>query len=201
MHPDHEKIPLDDTAQWRREERRELWGRLVRWGLGIPLILFSYPRLGWFGPFFIVLGCILIAPDLAGYCSQFFGGILWSHRKGQIKPLYSIAESLVARGKYEEAEKEYETIIQQFPNEVKPHADMISIAIVQLKNAELADLLYQRGMTLLRDPAARKTLTQMHAGIRTRLQSRDIEHRPIIAAAKLDEIRARLKRDRAKMWR
>ena len=118
-----EESQSDGAVQWEREVRRERWGRLIRWVIAIPLILFSYPWLGSLGPFLVALGCILIAPDVAGYISQFAGRLLWPDSKVEPQPLYSIPESLVARGKYEEAEREYKNIIQEFPNAVKPHLD------------------------------------------------------------------------------
>jgi len=182
MSPNQDESQSDDIAQWKREKRRELWSRLIRWGLGIPLILFSIPLLrwwfdpysaAWFGPFFVALGGILIAPDVTGYFAKFAGNIIWTHRDGKPQPIYGIPRSLAAKGRYEEAEKEYENIIQEFPNEVKPHIEMINIAILRLNDAELADQLYQRGMGLLQDPGDREMLARMYSAIRTRLKRGD----------------------------
>ncbi|MFA5044144.1 MAG: hypothetical protein WC381_07915 [Kiritimatiellia bacterium] len=174
MSPNREESQCDDVAQWKEEKRREIWKRLIRWGLGIPLILFSIPLLGWwFGPFFVALGGILIAPDITGYFAKFAGNIIWTHHDGKPRPIYGIPQSLAAKGRYEEAEREYENIIREFPNEVKPHIEMIDIAIVRLNNAELAEQLYKRGMGLLRDPDSRETLARMYAAIRTRLKRGD----------------------------
>lgn len=189
MSPNKEESQADGTAEWKREERRELWSRLIRWGVGVPLILFSFPLLGWwFGPFFVALGGILIARDIAGYfATKFAGNIIWTHHKGKLQPIYGIPRSLAAKGRYEEAEREYENIIQEFPNEVKPHIEMINIAIVRLNNAELADQLYQRGMGLLQDPDDREMLARMYAAIRTRLKRRDEDNRKPIPLEKREK--------------
>ncbi|MBU4365497.1 MAG: tetratricopeptide repeat protein [Kiritimatiellae bacterium] len=188
MSPNQEESQSDDVAQWKSEERRELWSRLIRWGVGVPLVLFSYPWLGWFGPFLVVLGSILIARDIAGYfATKFAGNIIWTHHDGKPKPIYGIPRSLAAKGRYAEAEKEYENIIQEFPNEVKPHIEMINIAIVRLNDAELAEQLYQRGMGLLQDPDDREMLTRMYAAIRTRLKRRDKYNRKPVPLEKLEK--------------
>lgn len=49
---------------------------------------------------------------------------------------------------------------------------MIDIAIMRLKNDELAERLYRRGMAILKDPASRDALDVMYKGIRSRLKSR-----------------------------
>ncbi len=162
--------PVDDTVQRERENRRQLWWRVVRWIIAIPLILFSYPYLGFFGPFVMLFGVILIARDIAGYLSQFVGRLIWPQQQYIPHPLYSIAESLTAKGKYAEAEKEYEKIIEDFPDAVKPHLDMINIAIVRMHDGPLAEKLYHRGLSVLKNEADRDTLTRMYKAIRTRLK-------------------------------
>lgn len=99
------------VARWRKEDRRERWGRIARWVIGVPLILFSYPWLSIIGPFCVVAGCVLIVPDIAEYLSNSLANIIWPRREGAPKPMYGIPESLVAQGKYVEAEREYLKII------------------------------------------------------------------------------------------
>jgi len=165
-----DKLNSMGRARWEEEQRRVLVSRLVRWGIGIPLILFCFP-IPWFGPFLALLGVVMIIPDIADYLSGFAGNIIWSHRAGQPQPLYSIPESLVASGRYEEAEAEYEKIIKEFPKEVKPHVDLINIAVTRLNDGELAERLYQRGLSILQDAATRDVLTKMYNAISTRLKT------------------------------
>jgi len=184
------------TAEWKAQQRRILVSRVVRWSIALPLIIFCFP-IPWFGPFLILLGAIMIAPDIASYLASLFQ----VHHRAERKPVYGIAESLVARGKYADAEQEYEKIIQEFPGEVKPHVDMINIAVRWLNDGQLAEKLYQRGMTLLRDPAARTTLTEMYEGMRTRLKSPDAESNRTISNDKLKDVQEHIARDRRKLWR
>lgn len=157
--------------EWKRQERRLLWSRIVRWGIGLPLLLFSYPALGLISPFTALLGAILIAPDVAGFLANSVGTVIWSHSPSQRSPNYDIPESLVARGKYSEAEAEYDRIIEEFPLEVKPHIALINIAVTRLNDGELAARLYERGMAALKDPASKETLTTMFRAIMTRLRT------------------------------
>lgn len=195
-----EESQSEGTRQWQREARREFWGRLIRWVIAIFLISYSFPWLDLRRIFLMALGWTLIASDIIGYIAQFAGRLLWPESKIEPQPLYSIAESLVAKGKYEEAEREYKKIIQEFPNEVKPHLDLISMAVVRLNNAELAEQFYLGGMNTLQDPAARETLTRMYAAIQSRLKSSDEKKRKVIPREKMEEIRAKLARDRQKLW-
>jgi len=201
-----EKDNITLTDRWRKEERRKLESRLVRWGTGVPLIFLSMPLLAiWglpaLGPFFILLGVILISPDVAGYFSRWGGSLVWRHQEGEHVPLYSIAESLVAKGKYVEAEEEYEKIIQEFPNEVKPHVDLINVAVHWMKNAELGEQLYKRGMTLLKDPAGQKLLTDAWSRIRSRLKSQEESAPAPIGTEKIEEAKKRVEEERKQRWR
>lgn len=152
------------------DDKRELVWRIVRWTLAVPLML-SYPWLGLFSLLLAVLGVILIMPELVGFCSRLLTGQIYPSIEATPKPTYGIPESLAARGQYVEAEAEYEKIIAEFPDEVKPHIDLINIAVVRLNNGELAEKLYQRGLERLKNPADRETLTTAYEGIRTRLKT------------------------------
>ena len=182
MKPTPENPELKDALQFERaekEERDALRRRVLRWALGIPL-LFSYLWVGFLSPLLYVLspvmmllGSILIAPDISGFFSESFGHLLWPKHEIEPRPLYSVPESLAVSGRYEEAEREYEKIIQEFPNEVKPHVDLINIAVLRLNDAELAEQLYRRGMGIIEKKEARERLTAMYDGIRQRLKSKD----------------------------
>lgn len=158
------------SSLWAKEERRRRIGRIIRRVVGIPLLLFSYPHLGPISPFLLLLGAILVAPDIAGFLSNAVVGMVSPHRPGERRPNYDIPESLAAKGKYAEAEEEYDRIIQEFPAEVKPHIAMINIAVTRLNDGALAASLYQNGMDRLKDPASRETLTTMYKAMATRLK-------------------------------
>lgn len=163
--------------EYRREERKAVLGRVVRLVVGFLLIGLS-PVLGFLAPFIALLGCIVIAPDVAGFFVWlleliFVGG----HRPPKPMPIYSIPESLVQRGKFAEAEEAYEKIIAEFPDEIKPHADMITLAVIHLDDAELAEKLYQRGLASLRSQERKDELARLYPVLLSRRERHDVAKR------------------------
>jgi tetratricopeptide (TPR) repeat protein len=177
-----------------------MWSRIVRWSIAIILAPMAFV-IPVFGSFLTLLGCILVAPDIAGWFSGSLNGLLWTSHHTPPGPVYGIPESLVARGQYEEAERAYEEIIRKYPDEVKPHVDLINIAVTRLHNLELATQLYQRGMTTLRNQEAKCILTNMHAAIRSRLESQVRSPEPIHAEDQMAEIKSHLNLGRHGMAR
>jgi hypothetical protein len=107
----------------------------------------------------------------------------------------------MAKGLYAEAEQEYEKIIREFPDEIKPHIDMLNIAIVRMNNPELAEQIFQRGMSLLKNPDSRQVLSTSYASIRTQLKMPEDRKSVEISAQKIKETKERVERDRQKMWK
>lgn len=196
----------DLPTQWQKEERRRSWSRILRWGFGVSLIVLPIPLLRGTGaiaivaPLMVLLGLILIVPEILSWISQAAGSILWSHREGEIIPMYGIPESLVAKGKYAEAEAEYEKIIQAYPNEVKPHIDMIGLAVHWMHDGELAQRLFERGMSLLQRPEDRQVLTEAYERIQTRLKTPEDAKTKIISSEKFDAARIQAEEDRRKFF-
>jgi len=200
MSDDKKNVLPDPSEAWREERKRQIAYRILRYVLAV-LLFVSYFFLGKIAVFFMAFGACLIAPDIAALASRAFMSSLFPHRKGELRPIYGIAESLAARGKYAEAEEEYEKIIQQFPKEVKPHIDMLNIAVMRLNDGLLAEQLYQRGMNLLKDPVSQNTLTEAYNSIRTRLKKPE-DLKPVeISSNKFKDVKERVARDRKKMWR
>ena len=133
----------------------------IRWVVGVPL-LFSFSFDLETSPLIMIVGAVQIAPDIAGFFGNLAGGILYTRHESPPTPVYGIAEALVARGDYVEAEVEYEKIIHEFPNEVKSHKDLIEVAIKYIKEPTLADQFYERGMQSLKDESARDQLTEFY---------------------------------------
>ncbi|OVE74049.1 hypothetical protein BVX94_01855 [bacterium B17] len=165
---------------WEAEQRHERHSKIVRWSFGLPLLFLGFYVLV-IGPYLMCLGAILIAPEIAGFFANKFVNLIWPHVRSDPKPMYSIAESLVAKGDYEKAEQEYEKIIEEFPNEAKPHIDMINIASTRLHDSELALKLYQRGMTMLIDPKEKSKLAEMYRALSSRIKTEESERRQPIA--------------------
>ena len=67
------------------------------------------------------------------------------------QPMYGIPESKRKKGLYEEAMADFEKIANDYPHELKPYIDMMDISIVDLKDAERANAIYQRGISALKN--------------------------------------------------
>jgi tetratricopeptide (TPR) repeat protein len=157
-------------AAWKAEQKALRIRLILRWTIAVPCMVFSYPHLGLIGPFVMLFGAILIAPDLAGFIAGLLGDMFSPNRSEAPPPLYDIPEALAAKGQYAEAEDEYEKIIEAFPKETKPHIDMINIAVTRMNDRALAEELYNRGIDILEDPDAQQQLTTMYRAILTRLK-------------------------------
>lgn len=191
MSMDKPKENLDNLrAQWEREQQRTLTHRIIRWAVGIPLIL-VYPLSLSVGILFpgslvvsicvMAVGVILISPEILSFLSDSAGSLLWPRTEVTPTPNYDIPEALVAQGKYKEAEAECERIMAEFPDEVKPHVDMLNVAVVWVNDAEMAARIYDRGMKKLRRVADREVLTRMYKGIKSRLKA-DPSGKPKVVA-------------------
>lgn len=150
-----------NRERWDEEYPGQRIRQIVRWIIAIGLICcLTIPIIG---VFIMVLGVILIAPDIAGWLSIPAGNFLWpGHNTPERKPAYSAAEAHTINGRFAEAEQEYEQIISDFPDEIRPHTALIIIAIVELYDLERAEEYYRRGLEMLKDPAAREELTQAY---------------------------------------
>lgn len=186
------------TASWRAEERRKRSLRIIRWSLGLPMLA-SYYLFGPIALAFVVLGAILIAVDLSAFVSGLFMNLIYPSRPAEPQPMYGIPESRIANGLYDEAEQEYEKIIQEFPDEIKPHIDMINIAVVRMNDAELAEKLFQRGMSLIKDPAGKQALSESYKSILTRLKTDENTRTTPISAEKIKATKDRIEQNRMKM--
>jgi tetratricopeptide (TPR) repeat protein len=157
MHADH-------RFQWT-------W-RILRWVIGVPCLA-AYPHLGVFSPFVVLFGAILIAPDLAELLASALAGFAGSRHYHQPRPDYGAAEAHAAHGRYAQAESEYEKIIRRFPDALKPHIDMIGIAVVRLNDRDLARKIYERGIRTLARTEDRDRLAAAYERILTRIKDPD----------------------------
>jgi tetratricopeptide (TPR) repeat protein len=159
------KINLE---RWNEEGLTDRVKQIARWVIAFFMIGFYFvsPRLGIpfaiLGASIMVLGVLLIAPDIAGWISPMLGSFLWSTRPPVRKPVYSAAEAHTINGRFAEAEQEYEQILSDFPDEIRPHIELIVIAIAELGDLERAEKHYQRGLQMLKNPAVREELTQVY---------------------------------------
>jgi len=155
---------------FERAQRRATALRVLRLTIGLPMAFLSFPALGFPGLALAVLGAIIIAPDVASFIVWLF----MEHRPPSPQPIYSIPESLVKKGKYEEAEEAYDKIIDEFPDELKPHFDLITMAVIEIDDVELARRYYERGLSKLQTQAAKDELTRFFPVLLSRRERHDV---------------------------
>lgn len=126
-----------------------------------------------FGLACIVCAAIIIAAPLARLIAEPGGNLFYPDRRfSRPQPIYSIPESKRTQGLYEEAIAGFEKIAADYPDQVKPYIDMIDISIVNLKDPNRANEIFQLGIASLKRDQDKEALSIMYSAIRTRLNSR-----------------------------
>ena len=124
------------------------------------------------GMFCFLMAATLIARPIARLIAEPAGSLFFpSDRFTRPQPMYGIPESKRKKGLFEEAMADFEKIANDYPHELKPYIDMMDIAIVDLKDAERANAIYQRGISALKTTEDKETLARMYRAIRSRLNS------------------------------
>lgn len=126
--------------------------RLMMAGLGLAFL----------GGALIILGAIIVARSFGGIVAFPVANLFFPDESDPAPPMYSIPESHVKKGLYEQAIREYEEIAAKYPKETKPYVDMMEIAFVRLKDPQRARQIFQRGLTVLRTDQQRAALTRMY---------------------------------------
>jgi tetratricopeptide (TPR) repeat protein len=114
---------------------------------------------------FVVIGVIL-APPLARLISEPAGSFFYSE-KPYVQPqtLYDLPESLREKGRYAEAISEYQKIAGKYHEDTKPYIEMMDIAMVDLKDRELAAAIFNRGLSSLQNKDDQDVLKIAHATV------------------------------------
>jgi hypothetical protein len=130
-------------------------------------------RAGFFTPLFGIAGAIIVAFPVARLLAEPCGNLFLPEKHlAQPPPIYSMPQSKRAKGLYEEAIAELEIIAKNYPEEVQPYIEMVDIAIVNLHDPDRASVIYQRGISLLKDEKDKAVLEGMYGAICTRLDAR-----------------------------
>jgi hypothetical protein len=124
-------------------------------------------------PFFGVIGAVIVAGPLARLLAYPAGWVYFPEKRFSCPPpMYSLQESKRAKGRYEEAMAGFAQIAEDYPDEVEPHIHMIDIAIVNLRDGERANQIFQHGIAVLKSEEDKETLARMYRAIRTRLDTK-----------------------------
>jgi hypothetical protein len=100
------------------------------------------------GSFLIYIGFIailglLITPPITDFITQKFTGFLYSAVGIRIAKPYSLPKSYYAKGKYEEAIKEYRKMLEEDPEDVTAQFEIADIYYGKLKNCSQAATEYR----------------------------------------------------------
>jgi hypothetical protein len=114
---------------------------------------------------FVVAGIIMGMP-LARLVAEFLGNLVYtSEHYGKPQPVYGIPEANRLKGLYQEAYDGFQKLSEEHPQELKAYIEMIDIAIVDLKNPDLASSAYDRGMESLKKEEAKELLSKRYRAI------------------------------------
>lgn len=130
---------------------------------GFFMIVLYFPGLRAFiGSILFFIGAYLYAPAVAEKLSYTFGLLFWPDKPGKPCPTYSRAEAQALQRNYAEAERLYEEIIEEFPQELKAHAALLRIAMVNIGDLEKSTKRLQFGMETLTSETARNQLDELY---------------------------------------
>lgn len=117
----------------------------------------------------MVVGAIIVAFPLARLVAEPSGSLFYPSGKfDRPQPLYSVGDAKRMKGLYQEAFDHFAGISAEFPQELKPYVEMMGIAIVDLKNVELAEQVFRKGLSGLTREEDLKALHAMHKAIVSR---------------------------------
>ena len=124
------------------------------------------------GFLFFLVAAIFVAGPIAQWLAEPMGSLFWPRKYyAKPQPMYGIPQSRRAKGLLEEAIAEYEKIAAAYPQEVRPWLEMLAVAIHDLKDAERAQTIFERGIALLKNADDKDLLARTYAETRTRLDA------------------------------
>lgn len=139
-------------------------------GIGVFVMCKGLLLPDWFGaPYYIfgmaifVTAAIIMGMPLARLIAEFLGNLIYTsahYKKPQ--PVYGIPESKRLKGLVQESFEDYQKLSEEHPQELKAHIAMIDIALVEMKNPDLAGSVYSRGMDTLDKEEAREALSRKY---------------------------------------
>jgi|GEM_PF-5532897 len=133
---------------------------------GLLLLIPSGGGGGYLGAFafalmlvgFVLVASIIIAPALAAIGSEWFGGLFYPSGRVETGPALSIPNAQRAAGNYREAYDGFAALVPENPESYELFANMVEVALIDLKDAALARSALDLGRANLKDPAASERL-------------------------------------------
>lgn len=121
------------------------------------------------GFLFFLVAALFVAGPIARRLAEPAGNLLWPRTfDAKPQPMYGIPQSRRAKGQFEEAIAAYARIAADFPGEIRPHVEMIDIALADLHDPARAEAIYLHGAAVLENPDDRELLAQAYEALRAR---------------------------------
>lgn len=121
-----------------------------------------------YGATFLLVGAIVIAPVFTGVIADTLAGGLFTPSGGRPHfPPYSLPESLVKKGRYDEAIEGFRKIADQFPEDLRPWLEMINVAVRYQRDADKAFEFYSDARGRFTHPADRQRLLENYKALKS----------------------------------
>lgn len=154
---------------------RRILPAILLFGFGVQTLLSAGASIGQMllGFLFFLIGTLFIAGPISQRLASPAGSLFWPRRYyDKPQPIYGIPQTLRKKGHIEEAIAEYERLAAAYPDETTPWLEMMDIALMDLRDPDRANAIYQAGIAKLRHPDDKDILAKFYAETRTRLDVR-----------------------------
>ncbi|MBP7829164.1 MAG: hypothetical protein KA248_04530 [Kiritimatiellae bacterium] len=153
---------------------------------GFRFLFMGHPGGGFIGCGLLLAGAWVVAFPIARILAAPFAAIFWPTDRSPPPPIYGIPESLVKKGEYTEAIREYHEIIRKYPRELKPYHDLLDLALRRMNDADLAARVHAEALLKLKKPEDREVVTRLYQGLLETGRPRPGERREGAAAPPAD---------------
>lgn len=132
----------------------------------------------------ILLMAVFLAPATARLLGEPSGNLFYPGKriKGP-QPLYGIPETKRKQGLIQEAFDSYQKMSETYPQELKPYLGMMDIAVIDMKNMDLAESIHQHALLALKKEKDRDVLTKLYTTICSQHKS-ESHKRPLVIIRK-----------------
>lgn len=118
----------------------------------------------------LLTGAVIIAFPVAHWLSRPAGKLFYAGEEfDRPQPMFSVCEGKRKSGHYQEAFDGFQKIAGEYPQETQAYIAMIEIAVVDMKNRELAHAVFHRGIATLQAKEDRDSLAKMYKAISSRM--------------------------------
>lgn len=164
--------------QLQRTSKRD-WIRAARWLIGLVLLGFGMTSLiqGSFlavikGSLYIAIALACLIRKFSNYISRCYKNVRRAIRVKKAGVSYRYVDRLINNGEYQEAEEELYWIVENFPDEVRPHIDLVWLALNYHKDQNIADMRMLHSLRTFTKDEDQAKLTRAY----NKLSPRNKEH-------------------------